>query len=38
MFEYFMPHLAAKMNLPTYDKELVPIDLKSKFHTASDKA
>lgn len=38
MFEYFLPHLAAKMNLPTYDWELVPMDLKHKFHTSQDKA
>lgn len=26
------------MNLPNYDSELVPIDLKEKFHTWADKA
>mgnify|MGYP001575340684 CR=1 FL=1 len=38
MFEYFLPHLAAKMNLPTYDQSLAPTDFKAKFHTTSDKA
>lgn len=38
IFEYFLPHLAARMNLPNYDRELVPTDLKAKFHTTAEKA
>ena len=38
IFEYFLPHLASRMNLPTYDWELVPTDLKTKFHTTAEKA
>lgn len=38
LFQYYLPHLYAKMNLPNYDSELIPIDLKEKFHTRADKA
>ena len=38
MFDYFLPELSSKLNIPKYDRETAPFDPKEKFQTEPDRA